>query len=142
VTNASFTSFRNGIMTGLVDLDTAVFKVAVVAGYTFNAAHVFLSEVIAASGIVNGTAATLTTPTVVAGVFDADDVTITTVSSANPHSLIVYQASAVTGGADVASSAQRLCWFFDTGGNLPIVPGAGTLTITWPNTSGKIYKVG
>lgn len=139
--NASFTAFRTGIMTGLIDLDTAVLKVALVAGYTFNAAHVFMSDVTGNGGTVNGTA-TLTNVSVVDGVLDADDPTITTTTSASPHALIVYQASAPTGGADVAANAQRLCFFFDSGGNLPITPGTGTLTVSWPNTSGKIYKVG
>lgn len=139
--NASFTTFRDGILKGAIDLDTAVLKVALVSGYTFNAAHTFMSDVTGAGGTVNGTA-TLANVTVSGGVVDADDVILTTTASGNPHTLIVYQASAVTGGADVAATAQRLCWFFDTGTGLPVTPGAGTLTITWPNTANKIYKVG
>lgn len=140
--NASFTAFRSGIMTGLIDLDTAVLKCALVSGYVYNAAHTFMSDVTTAGGVANGTPATLANPTVVGGVFDADDCTITTTSSASTHALVVFQASAVTGGADVAPTAQRLCWYFDSGTNLPITPGAGNVTITWPNTAGKIYKVG
>ena len=138
----SYTGFKNGILTGAIDLDTAVIKVALVSGYTFSAAHTYMSDVTGAGGVVNGTPAVLTNPTVSGGVFDADDVSITTTSSGNPHVLIVYQASAVTGGADVAATAQRLLFYIDTGTNLPITPGAGTLTITWPNTANKIYKVG
>lgn len=140
--NQSYTAFRNGILTGAYDLDTAVLKVAAVAGYTFSAAHATMADVTAAGGTINGAPATLANPTVAAGVFDADDSTITTTASANPHVLIVYQASAVTGGADVAPAQQRLCWYFDTGNGLPVTPGAGTLTITWPSTAAKIYKVG
>lgn len=140
--NASYTTFKNGILQGLIDLDTAVIKCALVSGYTFSATHTFMSDVTGAGGVVNGTPATLTNPVVTGGVFDADDITITTTSSTASHVLIVYQASAITGGADVAAGSQRLCFYFDTGTNLPIVPGSGTLTITWPNTAGKIYKIG
>ncbi len=140
--NQSYLSFRSALMTGAIDLDTAVLKVALVSGYTFSASHTFMSDVTGAGGTVNGTPATLANPTVVAGVFDADDCTITTTASATNHVLIVYQASAITGGSDVAASAQRLCWYFDTGTNLPIQPSAGTLTITWPSTAAKIYKLG
>lgn len=141
--NASYTPFKNGILTGgLYDLDTAVLKVALVGGYTFSATHTFMSEVTAAGGVVNGTPVTLTNPTVVAGVFDADDVIINTTTSTNQHVLIVYQASAITGGADVAATAQRLLFYIDTGTNLPVVPGTGTVAVTWPNTAGKIYKIG
>lgn len=140
--NASFTAFRSGLMTGLIDLDTAVLKCALVAGYIYNPAHVFMSDVTTAGGTINGTPAILANPTVVGGVFDADDCVITTIASASTHALVVFQASAVTGGADVAPTAQHLCWYFDSGTNLPITPGAGNVTITWPETAGKIYRVG
>lgn len=140
--NASFTPFRAGLMTGAINLGTGVIKVAAVRGYTYTATHTFMSDVIAAGGIVNATSAALTNPTTAGGIFDADDTTITTTSSAANHVLIIYQASAATGGADVAQSAQRLCFYMDTGTNLPIQPGAGTLTITWPNTTSKIYQIG
>lgn len=140
--NASYTAFKSGILTGAYDLDTAVLKVALVSGYTFSSAHSTMADVTAAGGVTNGTPATLANVTVVGGVFDADDNTITTTASSASHVLIVYQASAVTGGADVAAANQRLCFYFDTGTNLPITPGAGTLTITWPSTANKIYKVG
>lgn len=140
--NASYTAFKSGILTGAYDLDTAVLKVALVGGYTFSAAHATMADVTAAGGTVNGTPATLANVTVTGGVFDADDATITTTASGVAHCLIIYQASAVTGGADVAAASQKLCLYFDTGTNLPITPGAGTLTITWPSTAAKIYKVG
>lgn len=140
--NASFTTFRDGIMKGDIDLDTAVIKVALVRGYTFNAAHTYLSDVTGNGGVINGTSPALTNKTVTGGVFDADDTTLTATASTTPHALIVYQASAVTGGADVAATAQRLCFYIDTGTNLPMAPAAGTVTITWPNTAGKIYQLG
>ncbi len=140
--NASYTSFKNGVMLAQFNLTTATIKVAVVRGYTFSASHVFLSEVTGAGGTIHATTAALTNPTVTGGVFDADDITVTTTANATNHVLIVYQASAVTGGADVASSAQRLMFYFDTGTGLPVQPAAGSLTITWPAGSSKIYQIG
>ncbi len=140
--NASYTAFRTGLMSGLYDLDTAVLKCALVGGYVYSATHATMADVTTAGGVANGTPAILANPTITAGVFDADDCTITTTASASTHALIVYQASALTGGADVAPASQRLCWYFDTGTNLPITPGAGVITITWPNTAAKIYKIG
>lgn len=140
--NASYTSFKQGILDAEFNLLVASIKVALVRGYTYSAAHATMADVVAAGGTINAASAALTTPTITGGVFDADDATITTTANATNHYLIVYQASAVTGGADVAQSAQKLCWYFDTGTNLPIVPGAGTLTITWSNAATKIYKVG
>lgn len=140
--NASYTAFKNGIMGGQFDLDTAVTKCALVALYVFSATHTFLSDVTTAGGVINGTPAVLANPNLTGGVFDADDCTITTTASASTHALIVYQASAITGGADLAPTAQRLMFFFDTGTNLPITPGTGNVTITWPGPPNKIYKIG
>lgn len=140
--NASYPSFREGLMTGAVNISTATVKVALVRGYTYTSTHVFLSDVTSTGGIVNGTSAALTAKSTTGGVFDADDTTITTAASAVNHVLIVYQSSAVAGGADVAPAAQRLMFYLDTGTNLPIQPGAGTLNITWPNTADRIYRIG
>lgn len=140
--NASWPSFREGLMTGAVDLDTAVLKVALVRGYTYTAAHIYLSDVTAAGGTINATSAALTGISCTGGVFDANDTTLATTANSTNHVLIVYQSSAATGGADLAATAQRLCLYMDTGTNLPIQPGTGTLNITWPNTADKIYRIG
>lgn len=140
--NASYYPFRDAIMVGSINMSTGVLKVALVRGYTFAATHVFMSDVTTAGGVVNAASTALLNKTFTAGVFDADDITLTATASALNHVLIVYQSSAATGGADVAATAQRLLFYMDTGTNLPIAPAAGTVTITWPNTTGKIYQLG
>lgn len=140
--NAAYTAFKKGVLNAEYDLDTAAIKVALVRGYTFSAAHATMADVVAAGATINGTSAALTTPTITGGVFDADDTTIATTANATNHYLVVFQASAVTGGADVAQASQKLICFFDTGTGLPVVPGTGTLTVTWANTANKILKVG
>ncbi len=140
--NASYYAFRDAIMGGDINLKTGAIKVALVRGYTYSAAHVYLSDVIAAGGVVNATSSALANKTFTNGVFDADDTSVTATASTATHVLIVYQASAAAGGADVANTAQRLCFHIDTGTNMPIAPAAGQVTITWPNTTGKIYQLG
>lgn len=140
--NAAFTPGIEGLMSGEIDLDTAVLKAALVRGYTFSAAHKFVSDVTGNSGVLNGTSAALTSVTVTGGVLDAADTTITTTASAVDHSLVIFQSSAVTGGSDVASSAQRLLCWLDTGTGLPIQPGTGSVAVTWSNGSSKIIKIG
>lgn len=141
--NATYTAFKQGLLNAEYDLNTASIKVALVRGYTFSAAHATMADIVGGGGgTINGTSAALTTPTITGGVFDADDTTITTTSSASNHILIVFQSSAVTGGADVAQASQKLIAYFDTGTGLPVVPGTGTLTITWANTTNRILKVG
>ena len=116
-------------------------KVALVRGYTFNAAHKFVSEV-TATGTLAATSAALSSKTVTAGVADAADITFSAVASnGSNHSLLIFQSSAVTGGADVASSAQRVIAWIDTGTNLPAVPNSGDIAVAWDNGSNKIFKL-
>jgi hypothetical protein len=140
--NAYFTPAVEGFIAGEIDLDTAVIKAAFVRSYTFSAAHKFVSDVTTAGGVLNGTSAALTTKTVTGGVFDADDTTVSTTANATNHGILLFQSSAVTGGGDVASSAQRVIAYYDTGTGLPIQPGTGSTPITWDNGTNKILKVG
>lgn len=143
MTNAAYGPGIQGLMTGEIDLDTAVLKAAFVRGYTFSSAHKFVSDVVAAGGVLNGTTAALATVSVsAAGVLDADDTSATTAASASNHGVLLFQASAVTGGADVAQSAQRVICYLDTGTGLPVAPGTGTTPIVWDNGANKILKIG
>jgi hypothetical protein len=140
--NALFSTAAEGFIAGEIDLDTAVIKAAFVRGYTFSASHKFVSDVTGAGGTLNGTSAALTSKTVTSGVFDAADTTATTTASAVDHGILLFQSSAVTGGADVAASAQRVIAWYDTGTGLPIQPGTGSTPITWDSGTNKILKVG
>lgn len=140
--NAAFTPGIEGLMSGEIDLDTAVIKAALVRGYTFDATDKFMSDL--TGGTVNGASAALSSKSVTGGVFDAADTTIDTTASAIDHILILYQASAVTGGSDVANTSQRLLCYLDTTGDssLPIQPGTGTVAVTFSSGSSKILKIG
>lgn len=142
MSNAPYTAALEGFLSGAIDIDTAVIKCAFVRGYTFSAAHVFVSDVTGAGGTFNGTSAALANKTVTGGTFDADDTTISTTASASNHVLILFQASAVTGGADVAAGSQRLIACYDTGTNLPVQPGTASTPVTWSSGTSKIFKVG
>ena len=142
MSNQAFSTFYDGIMTGAIDLDTATIKAALVRGYTFSASHTFMSDVITAGGTINATTGALSSITVSGGVFNAANTSLTATANASNHILIVFQSSAVTGGADVAQSAQRLICYMDTGTGLPIQPGTGTVNINWDTGASKIVKIG
>jgi hypothetical protein len=131
----------DGLLAGAIDLDTAVLKAALVRGYTYDATDITVADVVA-TGTLNGTSAALSSVTVSGGVVDASNTTIATTASATNHALIIFQASAVTGGADVAQSSQRLVAYIDTGTDLPIQPGTGTVSVTWDDGVNKIFKIG
>lgn len=140
--NALFDPGREGFLLGQIDWDTAVFKVALVRSYTFSASHKFVSDVTTASGVLHVTSAALSSIVGTNGIADAADVTFTAVTAnASSHSLLLFQASAVSGGADVASSAQRLVAWIDTGTNLPVTPNGGDITVAWDNGTNKIFKL-
>jgi hypothetical protein len=142
--NALFDPGREGFLDATIDWDTAVIKLSLVRGYTFSAAHKFVSDVTGASGVLatGGTSGAFASKTVTNGIADAADVTLTAVTAnASNHSILIYQASAVGGGGDVAATAQRLIAWIDTGTNLPVVPNGGDITVAWDNGANKIFKL-
>lgn len=139
--NAVYNRFRQGILAADYDLVVASIKCTLVRGYTYSAAHATMADVVAAGGTLNGTSAALTNPTITNGLFDADNTSIATTASASNHVLIVFQASAVTGGADVPQNQQLLIAYYDTGTDIPIQPGTGTVAVTWPAASPNILRV-
>lgn len=100
---------RSGLGTGLIDLDTAVLKSSLLRGYTFNTAHDFVDDITGSGGTVVATSAALSGVSFTDGVLDANDPTFSAVAAgAAITAVLIFQSSAVGGGADVATSAQRL----------------------------------
>lgn len=140
--NAVYPKAKEGFLDGSIDLDTATIKVALVRGYTYSSSHTTVSDVTGAGGTLHAASSGLASKTVTNGVFDASDITFTTPSTnANDHSLLVYQSSAVGGGADVAASSQRVIAWVDTGTGIPIKPAGGDITVVWDNGANKIFSL-
>lgn len=134
--NTVYSTAREGFLAGEIDWDTAVIKTALVRGYTVSAAHKFVSDVTTAGGVLAATSAALTAKTVTGGTADANDVTFTAVAAnASGHGVLVFQSSAVGGGADVAATLQRVICWLDTGTNLPVTTNGGDVTVAF-NASG------
>lgn len=92
----------------------------------YNAAHDFYDDI---STAVVGTPVTLTTKTVTNGIFDADDVTFTSVSGASCEAVVLYVDTAG------ANSTDPLVVFLDTNiTGLPVTPNGGNITIAWNAT--------
>jgi hypothetical protein len=143
--NALYDLGREGFLAGEIDWDTAVIKSSLVRGYTPNlTTHKFVSDVTGAGGTIVATTAAMTSKTIAAGVADAADITFTAVAAgAAIQHVLIYQASAVTGGADVAASAQRVIALIDTttGVVLPVTPNGGDIIIQWDAGANKIFKL-
>lgn len=141
MTNQLFGPGREGFLDGSIDWNTGTIKCSLLRGYTVNSTHKFLSDVTGASGVLVATAV-LTTPTVTNGVASADPVTFTSVPTGVAcNALLIYQSSAPTGGADLATTAQRLIAFIDTATNIPVTPNGGNINIAWDTGTNKIFML-
>jgi len=140
--NALFDPGREGILDATISVSIATVKAVLVRGYTFSAAHKFVSDMTGAGGVIVATSGALATKTETNGIFDALDVVWAAVpTGAAITSCIIYQSSAVTGGADIAATAQRLIGYIDTATGLPITPNGTDITCVWDNTTNKIFKL-
>jgi hypothetical protein len=142
VASSLFNPGREGFLDGSIDYDTAVMKVSLVRGYTFDPTHKWVSDVTGAGGTLVATSAALSSKTVTDGVMDAADVTFTSVAAgAAIPAIVLFQSSAVTGGSDVSGSAQRLVAYIDTATGLPVTPNGQNITVAWDNGSNRIGKL-
>lgn len=140
--NTLFDPGREGFLDGSIDWDTAVIKVALVRGYTFASTHKFVSDVTGAGGTLVATSAALSSVTKTNGVAGAANVTFSAVATGSAcPGLLIFQSSAVTGGADVAASAQRVIGYIDTATGLPVTPNGGDIIISWDTGANKIFKL-
>jgi hypothetical protein len=140
--NTLFSQAREGLLRGEVQWITPVIKVALVRGYTYDDTDKFVSDVTAGGGTLHAISGALTSKTATNGVADAADVTFTTpAANATDHSLLIFQASAVTGGADVATTAQRVIAWIDTATGLPIRPNGANITLAFDEGANKIFRV-
>src|SRR5215468_3287590 len=96
------------------------------SGYVYSASHQFYNSL---TNVV-GTPQPITTPTVVNGTFDGDDVTFTAVSGTVVGAIVIYRQNAG------ANTTWRLVLFEDTSvTGLPVTPNGGNIVVTW-NASG------
>jgi hypothetical protein len=138
-----YDSAREGFLAGEIVWKTggSVIKASLVRGYTFSVTHKFMSDLVGAGGTVVATE-TLNSLTNVAGVADAADAVFEAVpeGAAIPH-LVIYQASAVTGGSDLPASQQRLIVFIDRGSGVPVLPNGQDITASWSPGSDRIFRI-
>lgn len=134
--NAIYGISRKAFLDAGIDLLVDDIRVVLVdlADYTVDIdVHDFLDDVPAGARVAVSTA--LQNPTTTLGVFDADDITFSSVTGDESEALIVYRHT----GTDATS---ELIAFIDTGvTGLPVTPNGGDITITWDSGSDKIFKI-
>jgi hypothetical protein len=130
---------REGYLAGEISWSVATIKIVLGRGYTFDATDKFVSDLTSHTAVAT---ATLGTKTITDGVADAADFSFPTVGAgaACPY-LIIYQASAVTGGADVATSAQRLIAYIDNATGLPVTPNGSDIAVALDSGTYRLFKL-
>lgn len=109
------------------NLSAGTVKVALVdtGVYTYSATDQFFSAI---SSAVVGTPQTLATKTFANGVFNADDVTYTSVTGNSAEAIVLYIDTGTAGTSPLVA-------FIDTGvTGLPVTPNGGNISITWNAT--------
>ena len=87
-----------------------------------------------AAGARVSTSGNFSTKTVSAGVADADDVTLSSVSGDESESIDIYQDSGV-------ESTSRLIANIDAATGLPVTPNGGDITVQWDSGANRIFKL-
>lgn len=133
--NALYDKGREGFLDGSIDWDTDNIKIVFVdaADYTINlATHDNLDDIPAGARV--GTSGNLAGKTVTAGVADANDVTVTSVTGDQFELIIGYKDTGT-------ESTSRLIFAIDTATGLPCTPNGGDITVQWDSGANKIFKL-
>lgn len=132
--NAIYDKGREKFLDAAIDMNTDTIKAALVkSAYTPDLAnHDFYDDV---SANVVGTPQTLTSPTITDGVFDAVDITFTSVPGPDQIKYILIYKDTGT------ASTSALIALIDTATGLPFTPGGGDVNIAWDSGSNKIFKL-
>lgn len=132
--NTLYDLARQSYLNGQFNMATDNIKMVLCsASYTPNTATDQFLAIIPGGAIV-ATSGNFTTKTTTAGVFDADDITYTSVTGSAVTQMVIYQ--------DTGSSAtSRLIALIDTATGLPVTPNGGNIVVSWDNGSNKIFKL-
>ena len=134
--NFMYDRAKQGFLSGEIDLTTDTIKVILidVADYTANSAtDEDLADVPAGARVA--TSGALASKTVTDGVFDAADVTLSSVSGDTSEALVIFQDTGVEG-------TSLLIAYIDTvSSGLPVTPNGGDITIQWDSGANKIFAL-
>lgn len=133
--NAMFDLGREAFLGGDIDWDANNIKLVCVD-------HADDTPVIATDDALNdiGAAARVATSgnfaskTKTAGVADADDITLTTVTGDQFESIVIYKDTGT-------ESTSLLFVYIDTATGLPCTPNGGDITVQWDSGASKIFKL-
>lgn len=133
--NSLFDAGRAGFLQGDIDWDANAIKLILVDNNA-DAPNVttdsVLSDILAGARIATST--NFINKTTTAGVADADDITLPTVSGATAESIVIFKDT----GTEASS---LLIAYIDVATGLPVTPNGGDIIIQWDSGANKIFKL-
>lgn len=126
--NALYPKAKEKFLDALIDMPTDTIKIALIdtGAYTYSSTDEFWS---AASAALIGTAATLASKTITNGVFDAADVTFTSVTGASVEALIIFKDTGT------AATSPLIMYLDVAASGLPVTPNGNNIDVQF-NASG------
>lgn len=133
--NLIYPKAKEAFLSGSINLSSDTIKCQLIDtnDYTYAATDDYLADVAAAARV--GTAVTLASKTVTDGVFDAADITFSTVTGDVSEALLIYKDS----GSEASSNLIALLDTAQSG--LPVTPNGGDIDVTWDNGASKIFAL-
>ena len=134
--NGLYDKGRQKFLEGDIPILTDNIKVILVdtGAYTADLAlHDFLDDVPTAARIA--TSANLGSKTSTDGVFDAADITFSSVTGTSIEAIIIYDDTPAT------EATKELICYIDTATGLPVTPNGGDITVQWDSGANKIFKL-
>lgn len=128
--SAIYPKAKEAFLSGTINLVSDTIKCILVdaADYVYSAAHDNLDDVPVAARV--GTAQTLGTKSVTDGVFDAADVTFSSVTGDATEAVIIYKEGGTEGTSPLIA-------YID--GN--VTPNGGNITVAWDAGASKIFAL-
>jgi hypothetical protein len=125
---------RSSFLDGAIAFSSDTIKALLAtSGYTASqSADQFVSDIGGGNIVVRSAA--LSSKTSTAGVANAGNVTISSVSGSAANAIVLYKDTGV-------DSSSRLIAYIDNYSGLPVTPNGGNITIAWPTDSNKIFKL-
>lgn len=135
MSNALFDAGREGFLNADIDWTAHDIKLVMVDNDT-DAPNVstddFLDDIGAGARVA--TSGNFASKTSTAGVADAADITLTSVTGATVESLVIYRDSGV-------ASSSNLIAYIDTATGLVFTPNGGDVSVVWSSGASKIFKL-
>ena len=135
MSNQLYPKFKESLLGGDISLDTDAIKAVLIdsASYTPNfTTDQYLSSIPVGARI--STSANLTAKTITDGIFDAGNVTFSSVTGNQSEVVVLYKDTGVEG-------TSNLIYYCDTATGLPVTPNGTDIIVQWDDGTNKIFKL-